>query len=79
LLFENLFINFKTELKMKNLDLAAYEVVEMNEVEMNEVDGGLLFLVPVVVVALALSSCSGTKVTVSGEYKGAKGSVEIER
>jgi len=74
LLFENLFINFKTELKMKNLDLAAYEVVEMNEV-----DGGLLFLVPVVVVALALSSCSGTKVTVSGEYKGAKGSVEIER
>ena len=74
MLFENLFINFKTELKMKNLDLAAYEVVEMNEV-----DGGLLFLVPVVVVALALSSCSGTKVTVSGEYKGAKGSVEIER
>jgi hypothetical protein len=44
---------------MKNLDLNAYGVVEMNHQEMVETDGGLGFLVVLAVVAVAAvcSSC----------------------
>jgi hypothetical protein len=37
------FFNFKILFKMKNLDLNAYGVYEMNDVEVRDVDGGIFF------------------------------------
>ena len=39
--YDNLFINFKTNLIMKNLDLAACGLEEMSKEEMSKVNGGM--------------------------------------
>jgi hypothetical protein len=50
---------------MKNFDLSSMGVCEMNTLEMQETDGGIIwFIVAAVVILLAADSCSNNNITV---------------
>jgi lactobin A/cerein 7B family class IIb bacteriocin len=67
---------------MRNLDLNAYGVSEMNAVEMQTVDGGSLLLALAVcaIVAVVASSCATTRIAVKSngaiQYEAANDSVQ---
>ena len=51
---------------MKNLEMESYGVEELNHAEMVETDGGL-FWIPIIIVAVLLTSCGNGNVSQSNK------------
>jgi lactobin A/cerein 7B family class IIb bacteriocin len=68
----HLIFNFVNHLKMRNLDLNAYGVSEMNAAEMQKVDGGFWQIMLGVLVGCIIDACLDMETSIADFERGRK-------